>query len=74
MSIKEKEFMLQENQPFVELNKLLKILQIAQTGGHAKIMIQNNEVLVNGVLEIRIRKKLVKSDRVKVGNYLISIV
>tara|TARA_R110002073_G_scaffold72537_1_gene177242 strand:- start:221308 stop:221532 length:225 start_codon:yes stop_codon:yes gene_type:complete len=73
MSIIEKEFVMKENQPFIELNKLLKMLQIAQTGGHAKMMIQNNEVYVNEAIETRIRKKLVKSDQIRVGNYLIKI-
>lgn len=57
----ESTFELKAGQPYIELNKLLKIMQLAQTGGHAKIMIQNEEVIVNDVIETRIRKHLVRS-------------
>ena len=69
----ERTFELKEGQPYIELNKLLKIMQLAQTGGHAKIMIQNEEVIVNEVIETRIRKKLIKSDRIKVDDQHIKI-
>ena len=70
----ESTFKLKEGQPFIPLNKLLQIMQIAQTGGHAKIMIQNEEVMVNKMVETRVRKKLVTSDKIKVGDQLIIIV
>ncbi len=66
-------FKLKEGQPFIPLNKLLQIIGIAQTGGHAKIIIQNKEVKVNGIVETRVRNKLVKSDLIKVGDYSIKI-
>jgi len=69
----EQTFQLKAGQPYIELNKLLKIVQLAQTGGHAKIMIQNGEVMVNGVIDIRVRKKLVKSDTIVVGDQHIKI-
>ena len=69
----ERTFELQSGQPYIELNKLLKIMQLAQTGGHAKIMIQNGEVMVNGAIDTRVRKKLVKSDQIKVDDQLIKI-
>ena len=60
-------FKLKDDQPYIQLNNLLQLLQIAQTGGHAKIIIQNEEVLVNGSIETRVRKKLVKSDQVQIA-------
>ena len=66
-------YQLKEGQPYIQLNNLLKILQLAQTGGHAKIMIKNKEVMVNGHIETRIRKKLVASDEIKVADQLIKI-
>jgi ribosome-associated protein len=51
---------------FIELNKMLKILQIAQTGGHAKLMIQDGLVSLNGEQESRIRAKLRAGDVVAV--------
>ena len=70
----EKTLKLQKGQPFIPLNKLLQVMQLAQTGGHAKIMIQNEEVMVNEMVETRVRKKLVASDKIKVGDQLITIV
>ena len=69
----EQTFQLKAGQPYIELNKLLKIVQLAQTGGHAKIMIQNEEVMVNDLIETRVRKKLVKSDLIVVGDQQIKI-
>ncbi len=72
--ITEQTFELKKDHPFIQLNNLLQILQIAQTGGHAKLIIQNKDVLVNGVIETRIRKKLIKSDVVLTANQSILIV
>jgi len=47
---------------FIELNKLLKVLGWAETGGHAKLIIQNGEVIRNGTVETRVRAKLVSGD------------
>ena len=66
-------FKLKPDQPFIPLNKLLQVLGIAQTGGHAKILIQNEEVLVNGVVETRIRKKLIPTDQIVIDDYSIII-
>ena len=66
-------FQLKDDQPYIQLNNLLQVMQIAQTGGHAKIIIQNEEVLVNGSIETRVRKKLVKSDEVQIAENCIII-
>lgn len=66
-------FQLKKGQDYIQLNKLLQILQIAQTGGHAKILIQNKEVSVNGLIETRVRKKLVIDDVVTTGETSIKI-
>ena len=55
---------------FIELNKMLKILQVAQTGGHAKLMIQDGVVSLNGEQESRIRAKLRAGDVVVVEEEL----
>lgn len=42
---------------FIKLDNLLKLSGVAQTGGQAKIMIQNGEVMVNDyVCEMRNKK------------------
>ncbi len=66
-------FKLKEGQLYIQLNKLLQVLQIAQTGGHAKLIIQNKEVKVNGAIETQIRKKLKNSDVVLVFDQSIVI-
>ena len=66
------EFELRE-QEYIELNKLLKLLGMVQTGGEAKLLILGNEVKVNGIIENRIRKKLQGGDKVQLGNKTIFV-
>ena len=67
-------FSLRPADEFIELVKLLKITQIAQTGGHAKIIIENEEITVNGEVELRKRKKLRVGDIVAFESIRIEIV
>lgn len=66
-------FELRENEEFIELMKLLKILQVAQTGGHAKLIIEEGVVTVNGEQEFRKRKKLRNGDLVQIEDLQIEI-
>ncbi len=50
----------------IKLDQFLKFQCIAQTGGEAKMMIWDEEVLVNGEIETRRGRKLVSGDRVTV--------
>lgn len=59
---------------YIELMKLLKLLRIAQTGGHAKIIIEDGEVVRNGEPEFRKRAKLVKGDVIEVMGETVKIV
>ena len=43
---------------FIELDKLLKLLRLVETGGEARMCIENGEVMVNGNVETRKRNKL----------------
>lgn len=52
---------------FIPLSALLKVTGIAMTGGHAKVMISNGEVSVNGGEELRIRRKMRVGDRVQIN-------
>ncbi len=52
-----KEFELNGHE-FIELNKLLKFLRFAQSGGEANQLIDNGEVIVNNEVDTRRRKKL----------------
>ncbi len=51
----------------IKLDSFLKLVGIAPTGGQAKLMIQNGDVLVNGMIETRRGRKLVSGERVTVG-------
>lgn len=57
----------------IKLDQFLKLVGIAQTGGQAKLMIQDGDVMVNGTIEIRRGRKLVSGDRVTVGGKTISV-
>lgn len=50
---------------FIELNKLMKILDWVNSGGQANTFISEGEVLVNGKTETQKRKKLRKGDEVQ---------
>jgi ribosome-associated protein len=58
---------------YIELMKLLKLLGIAETGGHAKNMIDDGEVMLNGVRESRKRAKLRPGDKVEMAEITILI-
>lgn len=49
---------------YIELIQLLKALGIAQTGGHAKFIVENGEVRRNGLVELRKRAKLIPGDEI----------
>ena len=51
---------------FIKLQDLLKLTGAAQTGGHAKILVQDGHVLVNGELCEMRGKKLRPGDTVTV--------
>jgi ribosome-associated protein len=55
-----------DDQPTITLTNVLKISGFADTGGEAKILIQNGDVLVNGVIETRRKRKLVEGDVISV--------
>ncbi len=53
---------------YIELNKLLKIMQVCSSGGEAKLFIKDGLVMVNGEVELQLRKKLRAGDLVNVDN------
>ncbi len=58
---------------FIRLDSLLKLSGIAQTGGHAKILVQNGEVSVNGEICLMRGKKIRENDVVACGNDIITV-
>jgi ribosome-associated protein len=51
----------------VTLGAFLKLVGVAATGGHAKVLVQEGEVSVNGAIETRRGRKLVAGDLIGVG-------
>jgi ribosome-associated protein len=59
---------------YIELIGLLKALGLAQTGGHAKMIVEEEMVLRNGELETRKRAKLIVGDVVEVQGIKVSLI
>ena len=66
-------FTLRPDDEFIELIKLLKLKGIAQTGGHAKMIVEDGLVTVDGVQEFRKRNKLRAGAVVEVEGVTIEI-
>jgi ribosome-associated protein len=67
-----KEFKLKED--YIELIRLLKYVRIADTGGHAKILVDEGLVKLNGEVEHRKRAKVRAGDIVEAEGQIISVV
>lgn len=59
---------------YIKLDQFLKLADIASTGGHAKYLIQEGLVTVNGEVETRRGKKLRSQDMVEVEGNKIKVV
>ena len=66
------EFELTED--YIELIKLLKVLQIAENGAMAKTLVENGEVVRNGEPESRKRAKIRKGEVIKVLGQTIKVI
>lgn len=62
------------NEEYIELISLLKFLNIAQTGGHAKMLVDEGSVMVNGAVEGRRRYKVRKGDTIVIAEEIEVIV
>ena len=51
----------------IELNKLLKFENMVSSGGEAKYVISEGQVIVNGKVETRKRKKIFSGDIIEFG-------
>lgn len=59
---------------FIKLQDLLKFSGLCETGGQAKIYIQNGEVLVNGEVCTMRGKKIRNGDTAKIGDEEIKVI
>ncbi|MFK7970776.1 MAG: RNA-binding S4 domain-containing protein [Bacteroidia bacterium] len=58
---------------FIELYKLLKIMQLASSGGEAKQLIDEGLVKLNGEVETQRRKKVRKEDLVEFNGQSVKV-
>lgn len=54
-----------ENSEYIELHSLLKVMQLCESGGSAKMVIAGGSVRVDGVVELRKRCKIRKGQVVE---------
>jgi ribosome-associated protein len=62
-----------DSESSIRLDQFLKMSSVADTGGQAKLMIQGGEVMVNGEVELRRRRKLVPGDSVEVAGEVFAL-
>ncbi|KKP69610.1 hypothetical protein A2X44_03590 [candidate division CPR3 bacterium GWF2_35_18] len=67
------EFRLRKGSNYIELIQLLKVCNLASSGGQAQQMVVDKKVLLNGNIELRKRAKLKSGDKVEVLGQLIEI-
>ncbi len=58
---------------YIQLNQLLKVLDLVETGGQANQCIVDGEVTVNGAVELQKRKKLRPGDVVSFNGRKVEI-
>lgn len=63
-----------KGEEYIELIKLLKIMRISESGGQAKMMVDDGIVFRNGEQEFRKRAKLRSGDIIEVFDFKIRII
>ena len=63
-----------KDQEYIQLNNLLKFLDLVNSGGEAKMRIQNEEVIVDGQVELRVRNKLRKGAVVEFDGKIVHVI
>ena len=61
------------NDEYIKLDSLLKFSGIVQTGGEAKLLIQNGQVLVNGEVCTMRGKKMRNGDKAQYGDKTVEV-
>ena len=61
------------HEEFIKLDSLMKYSGLAQTGGEAKILIQNGQVLVNDEVCTMRGKKMRDGDKVQYGDRIVEV-
>lgn len=58
---------------YIELIQLLKATGLAESGGHAKLIVEEGIVFRNGEIESRKRAKLIPGDSIRIKNQQIDL-
>ena len=59
---------------YIELMALLKTVGIAQTGGHAKMIVDEGNIIRNGEVELRRRAKCRKGDEIHINHDILTLI
>lgn len=59
---------------FIKLGQVLKLIGLAGSGVHAKVLIVGGEVKVNGIVELQRGKKIYKGDTVEFEGHVYKVV
>ncbi|NPA60006.1 MAG: RNA-binding S4 domain-containing protein [Epsilonproteobacteria bacterium] len=62
------------NGDYIELFKLLKVLDLVDSGAHAKMVIADGHVTRNSQVELRKRAKIVSGDIIEVAEVTIEVI
>jgi ribosome-associated protein len=67
------EFKLRQGEDFIPLIQLLKIVNIAGSGGEAQAMVLSENIRLNGEIELRKRAKIRIGDVITAFNYEVTV-
>ena len=62
------------NEEYIELIKLLKVTGVAESGGMAKTIVEEENVYYNGSVDKRKRLKVRKGDKIEVFDVVINVI
>ncbi len=66
-------FTIREGDEFIPLIQLLKVTQVADSGGTSQLLVMEGRVRLNGQLETRKRAKIRPGDVVEVEGFTITV-
>jgi ribosome-associated protein len=58
---------------FIELYKLIKVLDLVDSGAEAKMLVADGHVKRNGVVELRKRAKIIRGDVIEIAEVSIEV-
>ena len=62
------------NNEYIELYKLIKVMDLVDSGGHAKILIEEGMVKRNGEIELRKRAKILTGEIIEINDDIIEVI